>query len=314
MGDLDAAVGDVLEEGIGQRPVDDGGGEHVEVGAGGDHVPVVVAALLGDVVGVLSGVDAAGDLEVGIDLLDLAGRVGERKERLAPAELLHIVVHVFGHFIAVVGLELGHALGAAAGPVVGHAAGDGGDALGEGVVRLVPEEAVHLGLARQLQAQAVEVVAEGVGVEAGEGQGLAGQRGDLAVMDVVLQEQGNLLAAEVLADAPQVGQHAKAQLVRLFDDVVDVGEPEVHVELGDGQNHGVHAVLDHLLEVLFGVLHVVEAVVADGSVLDRHVCIPPIYFWGYSETLYSMSRVCSERNCTTGAAEELSRTISEGSK
>ena len=127
---LDGALGDILEEMLRQIPCNDGGGEYVKVGAGSDHIPVVVAAQLGDVVAVEGGMDAAGDLQRGIVLLQCLGGVGQGLQRLSPAELLDVVVHEAGHFIAVVFLELLHALGAAAGPVVAGAAGDGGVGLG----------------------------------------------------------------------------------------------------------------------------------------------------------------------------------------
>ena len=89
-------------------------------------------------------------------------------------------------------------------------------------------------------------------------------------MDVVLQEQGNLLAAEVFADAPRVRKHAQTNFMCLLDYSVNIGKPEVHVELSDGEDDGVAAVLDHLLKILFGMLDIVEAVVAYGCMLDGH--------------------------------------------
>ena len=137
-------------------------------------------------------------------------------------------------------------------------------------MRLIPEEAVDFGLAGELQAAGGEIVAEGIGVEAGEGQHLAGVRGNLAVVNVVLQEQGDLLAAEIFSDAPCVREHAQTHFMRLLDYLVDIGEPEVHVELGDGENDGVAAVLDHLLKIFLRMLDIVEAVVAYGCMLDGH--------------------------------------------
>ena len=147
---------------------------------------------------------------------------------------------------------------------------------------LVPEEAVPLGLPGQLQADAVEIVPEGLGIEACRIQLFAGVRGDLAVLRVILQEQGYLLAAEVLADAPGIRQNAQAHFMRLFHDGVDIGEPEVHIELGDGKQNGVHAMVDHgiaavlqhLLKIPLRVLDVIEAVVADASMFDCHIFSP----------------------------------------
>ena len=266
----DGALGDLPEEALGQAPLDDGGGEHIEVRAGGDHFPVVIAAQLGNIVALERRMDAAGYLQLGVILLERLGAVGKRLERLSPAELLDIVVHELGHFIAVVVLELLHALRAAAGPVVPRAAGDGSIGLGVCIVRLIPEEAVDLGLAGKLEAAGGEIVAEGIGVEAGEGQHLSGVRGDLTVVNIVLQEQRDLLTAEIFADAPCVREHAQTHFMRFLDYLVDIWEPEVNVELGDGENDGVAAVLDHLLKILLCMLDIVEAVVAYGCMLDGH--------------------------------------------
>ena len=147
-------------------------------------------------------------------------------------------------------------------------------ALGQRVVGLVPEEAVHLGLPGQLQADAVEIVPEGLGIEACRIQLFAGVRGDLAVLRVILQEQRDLLAAEVLADAPGIRQNAQAHFMRLFHDGVDIGEPEVHIKFSDGEDHGIAAVLQHLLKIPLRVLDVIEAVVADASMFDCHIFSP----------------------------------------
>lgn len=222
--------------------------------------------------------DAAGNLQLGIILLQGLGDAAQGFQRLSPTELLDVVVHELGHLVAVVFLELLHALRAAARPVVAGAAGDGGVALGIGIVRLIPEEAVHLRLPGKLQAQALEVVPEGIGIEAGSVQHFAGVGADLTVMDVVLQEQGNLLAAKILADAPGVRDDPQAHFVRLLHDGVDVGEPEVHIELSDGKQNGVHAMVDHFPEVLLSVLDIIKTVITDGSMFDRHV---------YSSSLFS---------------------------
>ena len=56
----------------------------------------------------------------------------------------------------------------------------------------------------------------------------------------------------------------QANLVRLVDDLGDVGTPEVEVEFRDGEYDARHAMRLHLLEVGLGMLDVVEPVVADG--------------------------------------------------
>lgn len=155
-------------------------------------------------------------------------------------------------------------------------------------MRLIPEEAVHLRLPGKLQAQALEVVPEGIGVEAGSVQHFAGVGADLTVMDVVLQEQGNLLAAKKLADAPGVRDDPQTHFVRLLHDGVDVGEPEVHIELGDGKQNGVHAMVEHFPEVGFRVLDIVQAVIADHSMLDSHSLSPHSHLFMYTGSPLAM--------------------------
>ena len=119
---------------------------------------------------------------------------------------------------------------------------------------LVPEEAVHLGLPGDLDANSLEVVTEGIGVEAGSVQHLTGVGGNLTVVDVVLQEQTDLLAAEVLTDAPGVSDNTQAHLMCLLDDGIDVGEPEVHVELGDREDDGIATVCQHFFKILIRII------------------------------------------------------------
>ena len=62
----------------------------------------------------------------------------------------------------------------AAGPFIRYAAGNRGVGFREGVVRFVPEESVRLGFPRQLEADALKIIAERLGVKAGKGQFLPG--------------------------------------------------------------------------------------------------------------------------------------------
>ena len=132
--------------------------------------------------------DAAGNFQIGIILFQCFGYANEGLQSLSPAELFDVIVHELWHFIAVIDLELFHAFGAAASPVIASAAGDGCVALGVGIVRLVPEETIHLSFLSQFQTKTLEVVPERVGVEAGRRQNLACISADLAVVDIVLQE------------------------------------------------------------------------------------------------------------------------------
>ena len=135
-------------------------------------------------------------------------------------------------------------------------------------MRLVPEEAVRPRLARQRQAEPREVVAEARRVETRIRQRLPGQRRNLPVPGVVLQELADLLSAEKLADPPRVDQHLKPEAVRRLHDARDVRPPEIEIEFGDRQDHGRTAVIEHFAEIRFGVLHIAEVVIADGGSRD----------------------------------------------
>ena len=263
LGDGDSALYDVAVEILRKRPVDDGRGEHVKVRAFTDHIPIVVAAVFRNIVAVLGGMHAAGNLKIGIDFLQRLGRVGKHDERFTPAEKLHVVRHILRHRIAVVVFEALAAHGAVARPVVGHAAGDGGDALGERIVRLVPEESVRLALTGECHAEVLEVVAVGVGVEAGIGEFFSGEGRNLTVFDIVLQELRHLLAAKVLAIAPRIDQNSQTEFVRLVDDGGYVRPPEVEIEFGYGEDHLRDAMRLHFLEVGLRVFDIVETIVAD---------------------------------------------------
>ena len=87
-------------------------------------------------------------------------------------------------------------------------------------------------------------------------------------MYVVLQKQADLLAAEVLADAPEVGDCAESDFMSDLYNIVEIREPEVEVEFGYRENDCVAAVRKHFLEIGTGVFLVVETVIAYGCVLD----------------------------------------------
>jgi hypothetical protein len=226
-------------------------------------------------------VDTAGDLQVGVILLEGLGGIAEGIEGLPPAELLDVVVHKFGHFIAIVFFELLHALGATASPIVAGTAGDGGVGFGIGIVGLIPEETVHLGVFGELEADVLEIITEGIGVEAGGVQNLAGIGRNLAVMNIVLQKQADLLSAKIFADSPGICNDPQAEIVGGFNDVVNVGEPEIHIKFRDGKDYGIATVLLHLFEILNGVFYIVDSVVTDCCVFDRHNEFSPYIYIFY---------------------------------
>ena len=90
------------------------------------------------------------------------------------------------------------------------------------------------------------------------------------MVDIVLEEQAHLLAAEVFADAPGICDTSETDLMCGLDNVVDVGEPEVHIEFCDGEDNGIAAMFLHFDKVFFRVFYIVETVITYCSVFDRH--------------------------------------------
>jgi hypothetical protein len=88
------------------------------------------------------------------------------------------------------------------------------------------------------------------------------------MMDIVLKEEGYLLASKILTDTPGICDTAKTYLVRGLYYIINVGEPEVPIELGDCKDNGITAVLLHFNKILFSVLYIVKSVIAYGSMLD----------------------------------------------
>ena len=206
---------------------------------------------------------AAGNLKIGVKFFQCLGRVGQYNERFAPAEEFNIVRHVLRHRIAVIIFEALAANWAVARPVVGDAAGNRRDALGESVMRLVPEKAIGLTFARKRHAKVLEVIAVAIGVKASVRKLLAGQSRNLTILDIVLKKLRDLLAAEVFAVAPRVDKNAKPKFMRLGDDGGDVGAPEIEIEFGDCENNLRHSVRLHLLKVRLGVFDIIKTVITD---------------------------------------------------
>ena len=140
-------------------------------------------------------------------------------------------------------------------------------------MRFIPEKTVDLCVLRDPHSKAHEIIPEGLRVEAGGVQHLPRQRGDLSVADVVLKKQTDLLSAEIFPDPPQIRQTPQSDVVRRFYDIVQVGEPEIHIEFRNRENHRVAAVLEHLQEIGTRVLLVIHAVIANGGMLDCHILL-----------------------------------------
>ena len=141
-------------------------------------------------------------------------------------------------------------------------------------MRLIPEKAVGIGLARQRHAEVPEVVAVAVRVETCIREFLAGECGNLTVFDIVLQKFADLFSAEVFAVAPRVDQDAQPHLVRLRHDFRNIRAPEVEIEFRDRQNDGGASVVKHFLKIFFRVLHIVEPVITDCRLCDCHFRFP----------------------------------------
>ena len=106
-------------------------------------------------------------LRLGSDGLDPARGRLEDVQRPVLAKPLHLHGQLPRHLVAVVLLEHPPAVRTAATPIVARPAGDRGVALGQRVVRLVPEEPVGVDVRGQPLAQLEEILAEGRGVETG---------------------------------------------------------------------------------------------------------------------------------------------------
>ena len=137
-------------------------------------------------------------------------------------------------------------------------------------MRFIPEESIGSRFLCEGDTEVHEIVAETVRVEACVGELFACQRGDLAVFRVVLQELGDLFAAEIFADAPWIENDFQAEFMAFFDDFRDVRPPKVEIEFCDGEIDGVATVGDHFLKIYGGVFDVSETVVADGGLRDGH--------------------------------------------
>jgi len=137
-------------------------------------------------------------------------------------------------------------------------------------MRLVPEKAVNFSIRCQLYAQALEIIPERVGIKASRVKNLACICRNLPVMNIILQKQAYLFAAEIFAYAPRVGNSAQSGFMSRFDYIVDIWEPKVHIKFSDCQNDRVTPVISHFLKIRFGVLDIIEAVIAHSRVLNRH--------------------------------------------
>lgn len=207
----------------------------------------------------------------------LAGRICRirreavlRMSSAVVAEPLHLRRELPRHLVAVEFLEHSLADRAAAAPVVARTAGDRRIPLGQGIVRLVPEEAVGLDFPGKLLAEVEKVVAERLRVETARRQRFAGERRNLPVPRIVRQEQARRLAAEPLSNPPGVKIHLQPHLLAGLGDGLDVGEPEIQIEFRKGQQDRRAVVVEHLLEVAPGVFHVSRAIIADACLLNCH--------------------------------------------
>ena len=72
-----------------------------------------------------------------------------------------------------------------------------------------------------------------------------------------MQIKANLLAAEVFSDAPGVCDNAQSHFVSGLYNVVEVGKPKIKIKLGDCENNGGAAVVNHFLKIGLGMLYVV---------------------------------------------------------
>ena len=135
-------------------------------------------------------------------------------------------------------------------------------------MRFIPEESVCIALSGDGEAHVVEVISESLTVETGGGKSLAGQRADLTVVDIVLQEKAYLLSAEEFTDSPRVDKYAQALTVRLIDDFGNNASSEIKIKFSYCENDRGTAVIDHLFEVGSGLFCALETVVTDTCLGD----------------------------------------------